>query len=68
MKATVKGSIQPPRGTPGANGAFIVDLEVEIPNYFAEESARLDRLIEAITAKLGAIANEIGRATDERGR
>ena len=45
MKATVKGSIQPPRGTPGANGAYIVDLEIEIPDHYKEASARLDRVL-----------------------
>ncbi len=31
VTVTVKGTIQPPRGTPGANSAFVVDLEVKIP-------------------------------------
>ncbi|MCK5712977.1 MAG: hypothetical protein KAI25_09685 [Hyphomicrobiaceae bacterium] len=31
VKIRLKGTIQPPRGTPGANGAFLVDLEMEIP-------------------------------------
>ncbi len=30
MKAKVTGSIIPPRGTPGANGAYLVDLELEV--------------------------------------
>lgn len=29
MKYRVKGTIVPPRGTPGANGAYMVDLEVD---------------------------------------
>ena len=43
MKFRIKGSIQPPRGTPGANGAYIVDLDLEVPN-------RLARMIEAVGA------------------
>jgi len=31
MKINIKGSITPPRGTPGANGAYLVDLDVELP-------------------------------------
>ena len=31
MKINVKGSITPPRGTPGANGAYLVDIDVELP-------------------------------------
>ena len=30
-KIRVKGTIVPPRGTPGANGAYLVDLDVEVP-------------------------------------
>ena len=29
MKYRVKGTVVPPRGTPGANGAYMVDLDVE---------------------------------------
>ena len=35
MKFHVKGSIRPPRGTPGANGAYSVDLEIETPKRVA---------------------------------
>ena len=31
VRVTVKGTIVPPRGTPGANGAYVVDLEVDVP-------------------------------------
>ncbi len=43
MKFTIKGSIRPPRGTPGANGAYLVDLDLEVPE-------RLARMIEAVGA------------------
>ena len=44
---TVKGSIQPPRGTPGANGAYIVDLEVSVPlEQFADWLAETVRDLE----------------------
>ncbi len=36
MKATIRGTVRPPRGTPGANGVYTVDLVVEI----ADEEAR----------------------------
>ncbi len=32
MKFTIRGTVQPPRGTPGANGAYVVDLTIEIPD------------------------------------
>ena len=31
MKIKITGAITPPRGTPGANSAYLVDLEMEIP-------------------------------------
>ena len=48
MKFHIKGSIRPPRGTPGANGAYLVDLDLEIPN-------RLARMIEAVGATSAGI-------------
>ena len=35
MKLKVRGSVQPPRGTPGANSAFLVDLEIDLPERVA---------------------------------
>lgn len=32
MIITVKGAITPPRGTPGANSAYMVDLEINVPD------------------------------------
>lgn len=43
MKFRIKGTIVPPRGTPGANGAYVVDLDLEVPQ-------RLARMIEAVGA------------------
>lgn len=43
MKFRITGSIRPPRGTPGANGAYLVDLDLEVPK-------RLARMIEAVGA------------------
>ena len=35
MKLSIKGTVIPPRGTAGANGAFIFDLDVELPERMA---------------------------------
>ncbi len=35
MKYRVKGTVVPPRGTPGANGAYMVDLDVESEDEMA---------------------------------
>ncbi len=39
MKFHVKGTIRPPRGTPGANGAYTVDLEIEAPQRIGRLAA-----------------------------
>lgn len=36
MKYRVKGTIVPPRGTPGANGAYVVDLDVDGDDSFIQ--------------------------------
>lgn len=41
MKYRVKGTIVPPRGTPGANGAYMVDLEVDGEEVAAKLTATL---------------------------
>lgn len=41
MKARIHGTIVPPRGTPGANGAYMVDLVVEIPDVPASAPEKL---------------------------
>lgn len=46
MKFSVKGTVKPPRGTPGANGTFAVDLQVDVP----ERIARLVELAGAVIA------------------
>lgn len=43
MRFRITGSIRPPRGTPGANYPYLVDLEIEVPQ-------RLARMIEAVGA------------------
>lgn len=48
MKFRIKGSIRPPRGTPGANGTYLVDLDLEVPN-------RLARMIEAVGAMAAGV-------------
>ena len=61
MKMTVKGTVQPPRGTPGANGAFIFDLEVELPE-------RMAALVELAGAVLCAAKGTAERMTAARDR
>lgn len=53
MKFKIHGTIVPPRGTPGANGAYMVDLEIECPQ-------RLGRLIAAAGATLAENQNMPG--------
>ncbi len=60
MKLKVTGSIQPPRGTPGANSAYIVDLEIDVPPGLTEEQA-LEKAI-MLCALLGIDGNEIDDA------
>lgn len=55
MKFTVKGTIKPPRGTPGANGVYAVDLELECP----QRLARLVALAGLAMAQNSSIAREV---------
>lgn len=58
MKLTIKGTIQPPRGTPGANGAYTVDLDVEIP----ERIARLIEVAGVVISDAGEIPESVRQA------
>ncbi len=53
MKFKIHGKIVPPRGTPGANYPYVVDLEIECPQ-------RLGRLIAVAGAKLAEDQNMPG--------
>ena len=61
MKLTVRGSVQPPRGTPGANSAFIVDLEIDLPE-------RIAALVELAGCVLCAAKGTAERMTAARDR
>ncbi len=61
MKLTVRGSVQPPRGSPGANSAFIVDLEIDLPE-------QIGALVELAGAVLCAAKGTAERMTAARDR
>ena len=68
MKATIRGSITPPRGTPGANGAYIVDLEVDIPESMADRLlAALDTFASATEAFAKTVLAEAMKESDDGG-
>lgn len=55
MKFHVKGTIRPPRGTPGANGTYTVDLEIETP----QRVARLVTLAGHVLGNAGNVPHDV---------